>query len=562
MKKFTSLLLAMLLVFTCAPFAAAADANDTLKFAAASDLHYAANAETLEKTNDDAVFWYANRRAAMEEESGFIIDAFLKQCAEDESIQYVLIAGDLADSGKSHTEDHRTVAEKLRRFENESGKDVFVINGNHDASESYGTSFAEFKEIYADFGYDKALTVRENDCSYTADLGDNYRLIALDSNSPDKSTEDGMTADKMRWVKAQAEQAKKDNRYPILMMHHNLLDHMPMQCIISRNFIVRFHNTTASLFADWGIKAVISGHEHCSDATSFTSASGNVIYDFATTSLTMYPLAYRVFTFTDSEITYAAEKIHSIDTDALLNAQPALSSVQADAMNKDLNTYAKTFLKTGVQYRLERSLSTEKIGIDERNPFYTLVSTAVGRLTEFLNTPYAGANGINALAREYGISLPESRYVNGWDIATELVSEHYAGEEKNTLDSTEVTLLLKTAALILKDIPATVTDNVMLNAANEILGKTTGIATETTQLCCKVFGGITAGEYFITALISPFLYEFAFDADGVNDNNGKIPGYGIKTSAAESLAARIKQTFEKMFEYIKLFFSVFVNANK
>lgn len=560
MKKILSVILATILVLSAMPIAFAAEADGELKIAVASDLHYSSSSEELERTNDDEIFWYANRRAAMEEESAFIIDAFLKQCAEDDSVDYVLIAGDLTDSGKRRAEDHRAVAAKLRAFEETTGKDVFVINGNHDASETNGTSFAEFKEIYSEFGYDKALTSRDEDCSYTANLGDKYRLIALDSNSPSKSTEDGMTADKLRWVKNQTEQAKKDGRYPIVMMHHNLLDHMPMQRIISRNFIVKFHNTTASLFADWGVKVVISGHEHCSDVASFTSAAGNVIYDFATTSLTMYPLSYRIFDFDDNEIRYSSELIRSIDTEALLAVQPALSKTQTDAMNENLNAYAKGFLKTGVKYRLERGLSTEKIGIDEKSPFYELVKTATERLTELLNTPYEGENGVYALAAKYNISLPKTEYVNGWDIATELVSAHYAGEESNTLDSDEVTLLLKTAALILKDVPAVTADATLLEAANSALGRTTGLASETAQLCSKLFGGVTAGEYFITALVSPFLYEFAYDADGVNDNNGTLAGYGAESANAKNLAAKLQGIFEKLFTYIKLFFSVLVKA--
>lgn len=560
MKRILSVILAAILVLSAMPVALAAEADGELKIAVASDLHYSSSSEELERTNDDEIFWYANRRAAMEEESAFIIDAFLKQCAEDDSVDYVLIAGDLTDSGKRRAEDHRAVAAKLRAFEETTGKAVFVINGNHDASETNGTSFAEFKEIYSEFGYDKALTSREEDCSYTANLGDKYRLIALDSNSPSKSTEDGMTADKLRWVKNQTEQAKKDGRYPIVMMHHNLLDHMPMQRIISRNFIVKFHNTTASLFADWGVKVVISGHEHCSDVASFTSAAGNVIYDFATTSLTMYPLSYRIFDFDDNEIRYSSELIRSIDTEALLAAQPALSKTQTDAMNENLNAYAKGFLKAGVKYRLERGLSTEKIGIDEKSPFYELVKTATERLTELLNTPYEGENGVNALAAKYNISLPETEYVNGWDIATELVSAHYAGEESNTLESDEVTLLLKTAALILKEVPAVTADATLLEAANSALGRTTGLASETAQLCSKLFGGVTAGEYFITALVSPFLYEFAYDADGVNDNNGTLAGYGAESANAKNLAAKLQGIFEKLFTYIKLFFSVLAKA--
>lgn len=555
MKKLLCILLSVTLISALMIPAFAED--DTLKFAVASDLHYSRVSDELEITNFDPVFGYANRRAAMEEESGFIIDSFLSQCAADDSIDYVLIAGDLADSGKRYPEDHIAVAEKLRKFELETGKDVFVINGNHDAGNNLSTTYAMFKEIYADFGYDKAVSTREDDCSYTADLGSKYRLIALDSNNPDKSTEDGMNADKVSWVLQEADKAKKDGRYPILMMHHNLLDHMPMQRILSRNFIVKFHNSTASLFADHGIKVVLSGHEHCSDAARLTSAGGNVIYDFAVTSLTMYPLAYRVFTFDNEKITYTAENIRSIDTDALKAAQPEITDIQTAKMNEDLNGYSKGFLKAGVQYRLERSLSPEKLGTDESSPFYPIVNEFSSRLTEILRTPYAGENGINALANKYNIDLPKTQYYNGWDIATELVSAHYAGSEHNDINSDEVTLLLKTAALILRDIPASVADSTLLNAANELLNKSDpGIAGELTELCCNTFGGITPGEYLITAMLAPFLYEFAFDADGVDDNNGTIDGYAVKTDRIQNISANLRYIMNKIITYMEKIISV------
>lgn len=317
MKKIISVLMSVLLTLSAFSALAYAVGTDELKVAVASDLHYCAPEAELEKTNDDPIVWYANRRCAMENESGYIIDEFLNQCAESDDVDYVLIPGDLADSGRRLPEDHYAMAEKLRKFEESSGKEVYVINGNHDAAEDSNTTLALFKEIYADFGYDHALSTREDDCSYTADLGNKYRLIALDSNHPTKSTEDGMTTEKMSWVKEQTELAKQDGRYPIVMMHHNLLDHLPGQRLLSRNFIVKFHFTTAELFADWGVKMVFTGHEHCSDATVYTSALGNKIYDFTTTSLTMYPLEYRVLRFTDDEIKYESRAVEKIDCDAL-----------------------------------------------------------------------------------------------------------------------------------------------------------------------------------------------------------------------------------------------------
>lgn len=561
MKKAVSIFLTVsLLVGICAAGAAAAP-QDTLGFAVASDLHYNVPAERLEGEIDDPIYWYANRRAAMDNESGFIIDEFLSQCAEDDNCEFVLISGDMADNGRVITQEHYDVAAKFRAFEAQTGKQIYVINGNHDAAE-YETSmtkFADFKTIYREFGYDEALATDEGTCSYTVNLGEKYRLIALDSCDETASTEDGMTIEKLNWVHEQTDAAKADGRYPILMMHHNLLDHLPLQRIISKNFIVKFHYTTAELFADWGIKLVLTGHEHCSDATAYTSALGNVIYDFATTALSMYPLEYRSFTLSDSEIKYSAKTIDSIDTQALSERVEGYSAEQLALMNDGLNSYAKGFLKNGIEYRLALSLSMEKMGISEEDIYYDLVYTAVTGLTDILEMPFYGENSVEQLAKEYNIEIPDSEYENGWDLATELVGAHYAGEEAYKLDSTEVTLLLRTVSLILKSDLATVNDEVFLAAANRILANLgiDGVSQSLTKLGASVFGGVTSAEYFLLAIASPILYEFAYDSDAVNDNNGTLPGYATVSAAANAgnLYERLADILQKAMLYLQFVFT-------
>lgn len=530
MKKIISVLLALILTASLVCVGTFAETGSDLKIAVASDLHYCETPEAIEGPSvgsiDDPIYWYANRRAAMETESGFIIDEFLRQCAESDC-DYVLISGDLVDSGRRYPEDHYAVAEKLRKFEAETGKDVFVIDGNHDLGEGTLTDVDDFIRIYADFGYDKALDTLEGTCSYTANLGEKYRLIALDSCDPTASTADGMTAEKVEWVLAQAKLAKSDGRFPILMMHHNLLDHMPLQRVFSKNFIVKFHYSTAELFADAGIKIVLSGHEHCSDATSYTSGLGNTIYDFATTSLTMYPLAYRVFEFSDSKIEYSAKTIESIDTAALTSAVKGYSNEQIELMNAGLNSYAKGFLKAGVQYRLERSLSMEKLGVSEDAVYYDLVKNAVDTLLELLNKPLYGEGSVNEIAEGYNIEIPATPYSTGWDLATDLVAAHYAGEEPFSPDRPEVTAFLRTVAVILRELMPKVGAEIYYDAANALLASN-GTSELADAIVSDFSGGdgITPAEYFIYSLVSPILYGFAYDDDGVNDNNGILLGYG------------------------------------
>lgn len=565
MKKFVSVMLAVITVVMSLSVAVNASDKADLSFAVASDLHYSAPEEKLEKTNDDPLYWHAIRRCEMENETGLIIDEFLNQCAESDDVDYVLISGDLANRGRTRPEDHLVIAQKLRDFEKRSGKQVYVINGNHDASNDQATTLARFKEIYAEFGYDHALTTREDDCSYTADLGDKYRLIALDSNHVTKSTEDGMTNDKLNWVKEQAETAKADGKYPILMMHHNLLDHLPIQRVLSRNFIVKYHFTTAELFADWGIKTVFTGHEHCSDATVYTSALGNKIYDFATTSLAMYPLEYRVLKYNDNEIKYESRSVDKIDYDALTSTVKGYTDEQINAMKADLGAFAKGYLKAGVQYRLELSLSPEKMGIDE-NAFYAEpIIHATEKLVELLRMPLCGENSLQSIAKEYGIEIPNSDYKTGWDLATELVAWHYSGGEHFDLDSVEVTTLLRAVAAILRNDLASVSDDVILKSVNSVLANFgyDPITDSMLKLCAEKFGVYNKAEIFLVGIASPILYKFAYDNDGVDDNNGAIEGYGTVSlkSNMTNIVENIGNLSEKLIYYIQLVFSYLVKLN-
>ena len=550
MKKLISILLALCLLAGAIPVSFAAQAPLTL--AVASDLHYNLPEETLTFYTADPVFGHANRRAAMENESDFIIDSFL-QSVKESGADYVLISGDLADHGRSLPEEHYAVRDKLLAFEKETGIEVFVIDGNHDLGENSATGIAEFKEIYKDLGYDHALSVRAEDCSYTADLGESYRLIALDSCDPTVSTADGMTAEKISWVLKEARAAKADGRYPVLMMHHNLLDHLPMQRIVSRNFIVRFHKTTAALFADAGIRVVFTGHEHCSDAASFTSAAGSVITDFATTSLTMYPLSYRLVRFGENEISYEAKHIRSIDTAALNETVAGYPAETLSAMERDLTAFSKQFLKKGVEYRLSLSLSAK-----EDDFAADLLNRVYERLKSLLAMPLCGPGSAAQLAAAYGIELPQTSYATGWDLATEFVAAHYAGSERFDITGAEVTTLLRLAALILRDLPAGITEQAFADAAAYITENET--LAEARALAKRTLGGVTPGEVFVAALVSDLVYGFTND-DAVDDNNGALPGYG-KTDRGEALAQKTAAFFRKCVLLLKNFIAVITQKGR
>ena len=541
MKKTIAIILSLaLLMSACAVGVSAATKDDDVdvSYAVAADLHYNIPEEELEWYSEDPIYGYANRRAAMENESGLIIDEMLRQVAEDDNMEFLLIAGDLADNGKSTMAEHLAVSEKLKNFEETSGKQVYIIPGNHDygiIGEYCETGAKEFKEVYADFGYDQAITT--DGLSYTANLGDKYRLIALDSTDPSKSTEDGMTDAKVQWVIDEAQKAYDDGRYPILMMHHNLLDHLPIQRVLSHDFIIRNHTATANKWADAGIKLVYTGHEHCSDATTQTSTNGNTISDFATTSLTMYPLQYRYVEMSEETITYEAKTVNSIDTDALVEMVDGYSDEQIAEMNKGLNAFAKEFLKNGVEYRLERGFNDEQLGIKPGDIYYTLVRDVVDTFNDVLNMPLYGEGSAQELAKQYNIDIPDSDYKDGWDVATSLVAAHYEGEEDYPLYEDDVKILFLMFSLVIKSEFDYIDDSELYKAAAAVIAAQNIESVDTIiKMISAQEEGVTAGEYLLVAIASPLLDSFAND-DGVPDNNGAIDGYGYTDTGANISAS-------------------------
>ncbi len=559
MKKILSVVLAITLVLTSVSVIASAKSDMDMGFAVAADLHILVPEEELPVNTDNPLYPHANRRTALQNESSFILRQFLKQCAEDDDVEFVLVPGDIGNDGRFWPEQHKLAAQIFREFEKESGKQVYVINGNHDINDNPdNVNMDEFKEIYADFGFDKALDKRENDCSYTADLGKKYRLVALDSCAYNKATADGLTEEKIKWALNMADKAQDDGRYPILMMHHNLLEHMPIQSVINKSFIVGNHKSVADRFANHGIKIVLTGHEHCSDATSYTSTQGNIITDFANTSLSMYPIEYRVFKLNQNEIRYMAKEVESIDTAALSATVKGYTPEMLAAMDADLNEYAKGFQKEGIKVLIKRTLSMEQLGIEPDAIYYDLINNVMNKLIEILDMPLYGEGGLQEMAlQKYGIEIPDSSYKNGWDVAGELVCAHYAGEENKTYESVEVVIFLRTVALAFREEFKVIASEDIQNAATEVL-KSLGTESHTDMINAigdYVYGDTNAGEFLLLSLISPIILGFIYDDDRVNDNNGYLAGYGTLDTADKltNMGNNMVDIFDQLVKYIENF---------
>ena len=258
----------------------------------------------------------------------------------------------------------------------------------------------------------------------------------------------------------------------------------------------------------------------------------------------------------NDEITYEAKAIEQIDTETLRSMTKGYTDEMINEMNNGLNTFAKGYLKAGVQYRLARSLTMEQMGIAEDSIFYNLVNTAVTGLTDLLEMPLYGENSVQELAKQYNVVIPDSEYENGWDLATDLVSHHYAGGEDFSIYSTEVTILLRMVNLILLDDLSTVNDEVFFGALNELLGNDSALFKNFTKGIANVLGPVTPGQYFLIAVASPIVYEFVYDSDGVNDNYGTIEGYGVEVDLNENRTDNFADILETIAIYIENFLTI------
>ena len=372
---------------------------------------------------------YLNNDRKMIAESEKILDEAIERIKNSDA-DYVLVSGDLTKDGEKHN--HELLAEKLKALENSTGKQVFVINGNHDLSNQNAKSFTEsgaarvetvnrndFKSIYADLGYDLAVAKDSGSLSYAADLGDDYRLIVIDSciynndkANPNQETGGELPAARLNWVLAQIKDAIQDGKRPIGMLHHGLVPHTAVQSTFFEDYLLKDYEKVSQQLADAGLGIVFTGHFHSQDVAVTETAKGNKLYDMETGSLVTYPSPIRHVTLDGSKVTYTSEFIG--DADALDGLNPADGNVSApdiyDAADGNFSAYAQAYLLDGLQKQVPGMLAYVLVKNGAAPSLEAAMPTALG----LANSQPFTSFGLNITLGEF--------------LAT-CMAEHYAGDE-------------------------------------------------------------------------------------------------------------------------------------
>lgn len=565
LKKSLSIILSLTLVLcSCLVLTASAkNDSDEFGFAVASDTHYVHPVKQAGTTLADEgwVTTFNSESESLTNQSGFIIDEFLKECAENPKCQFVLITGDLATHGRDYVSEHEAVAAKFRKFEKETGKQVYVINGNHDNAKDMPVDHKKFTEIYHEFGYDEALSTDEGTCSYSANLNDEYTLVALDTCDERYRVVPNNDITRMDWAVKQIKAAKKQGKKVIMIMHHNLLEHNPFQKLNEKNYVVNTPYSFAGLLADLGVKLVFSGHTHCNNVKSYTSFLGNTIYDFSMSSLGNFPAEYKYFNVTDSKISYETKKINHIDADKLAEVCKGFSNEALEMMKNNLQAYTWSMSYKEYSEDLRENISPETLGVEESSALYTKLKPVTDTIKEMSDTPIYGKGGIQEQAAAYGLEIPDSEYKTLNDAMTLAMLRCKIGDKRYNLNSNDFTVLIRLLAFTVRKSIAATADSDILSGANEMLGKLGykgSVADNMLRDFSEKYGFATPEEKEALAIAYGLWGGYFSDVDGVENRDGAIPGYAVKEANENQFIVMAKKLFKLVIDLLnKIFISFY-----
>lgn len=556
-KKTFSIILSFIMLFTLTAVPISFAENTNINFAVATDLHSRDETELYINYPESSLYFHARNTGNLYQESYGILKTMLKQ-ASDDGLDFILIAGDMTDSGT--VEQHQAIVNILSDFEQNSGIQVYITPGNHDYKNN--TTPEMIKDLYTDFGFSEAISVDKKTASYSVDLPGNYRLISVDSNNPGKDG-DGITDELLSWIESQSIEAAQDGKQILYMMHHPLLDPIPYAEIVMKDFIVRDHEEIAEKFTQWGIRYTFTGHEHGNNITSFTGSNGNKVYDILTTALTSYPLEYRQITCSDGNMNIHNVAITVCNRDNLVSGY---TDEQLNLMYNDYSLYSYEYFKFSIEKKISNYIQPdflkEKLNIED-GVLADAVDIVMNLVIEALNMPFY-KNGtenecIEYYAEKTGVTLPETEYKNLFDLVTTLVATVYYGNENLPVEDTpEGKLLTISLNLMLKYILAEAgndTVNMVINSISENLSDNC----EVKLLIWNQIKILAADNIYAssTAMLSPILNKFLVD-DEIPDRDCTIPLTENKESADNfsQFLIKLRSLIETIIKIFKAFLSV------
>lgn len=223
------------------------------------------------------------------------------------NLDFLLLPGDLTQHGEP--ENHAWLSDRLAQLP----YPVYVIPGNHDVpcleADGQSIGLTEFPYYYQAFGYKNPEQLY-----YTCLLKPGVRLIALNSNTfTPQGKQIGWLDDRqLSWLQSVLADFPADLK--LVMIHHNVVEHLPDQSChgMGRRYMLGNAPALLSMLRAADVHLVFTGHLHVQDV-----ARDQGVYDITTGSLISYPHPYRILHLhTDEEGHYRlqiqSERVESV----------------------------------------------------------------------------------------------------------------------------------------------------------------------------------------------------------------------------------------------------------
>ncbi len=293
-----------------------------------------------------------------------ITDAFLEEVI-DRQPQALIISGDLTLDGERIS--HEALAGKLSRVEAE-GVPVYVIPGNHDINNSWAASYRgeekipavqttpeDFASIYAEFGYEEAVSRDSASLSYVAELEDGTWMLMLDScQYEDGALVGGMIRrETYSWMEEILETAWFENKQVIAVAHHNLMD---QSRIYEEDCTIEHAEELGELLGGWEVRLFLSGHLH---VQHYRTSEEYQMDEIVTASLSTSPCIYGVLKyFGPEDYSYHTENVDVIAW--------AAERENPDVNLQEFDTYADEFLQKVFYNEAKQELERYALTAGER----------------------------------------------------------------------------------------------------------------------------------------------------------------------------------------------------
>jgi hypothetical protein len=230
---------------------------------------------------------------------------------------------------------------------------VFVIPGNHDINNPHACRYngdsaiaidrvqpADFRRIYADFGYGDAIYTDTASLSYVTEPAPGLWLIGMDACRYAENVTFPITSGKfsdatLSWIIARLQEVRAKQKFVLGFLHHSILEHYTGEEQLFPEYIVDNYQNISKQFSDNGMQVVFTGHYHAQDITLSDFGSGTDFYDIETGSLVTYPCPVRFMTLSTQY--------------ALAITSQFVQQISFDTGTKTFPEYAHDYLLSGMQ---------------------------------------------------------------------------------------------------------------------------------------------------------------------------------------------------------------------